>query len=217
MFCPKCGTAVADGAQFCPTCGTATAQAQPQQPQYAPQQPQYAPQQPQPEQPQQPYYAPQQPYYTPVAQAPAMAMGWYKFLIYFALFASAVLNAISAISMLTGAMYDGSAKLVYAFFDGLKTLDTLMGIGLLVLAALAIYTRFRLSGYRKNGPAMLNTVYLVVAGLQLMYIIGAYSILPEIVAKELDITSPIISIVVSVAMVAVNTTYFKKRKHLFVQ
>lgn len=201
MFCPNCGTAVEDAVQFCPSCGTAMAEAQTAQ---------------QPQAPQQPYYAPQQPY-APVAQAPAQPMKWFKFLIYFALFASAVLNALSGISMLTGSVYGDSAELVYAFFDGLKGLDSFVGIAMLALAGFGIFTRFRLSGFCKNGPMMLNIAYLAGAAVNLIYIIGAFSILPDYVAAEIDITSTVSSIVTSVVMVFVNSAYFKKRKHLFVK
>ena len=57
MYCPKCGSEVADGAKFCPSCGAPIAAApQPQQPQQAPQSPQYQ------QAPSDPYGAPQPPY-----------------------------------------------------------------------------------------------------------------------------------------------------------
>ena len=143
-------------------------------------------------------------------------MKWFKFLIYFGLFAGAAWNALSAIGFLTGSIYDGQAKLVYRFFDGLQTLDMIAGIGLLVTAALGIIARFRLSGYRKNGSTILNCVYLCVAIVQLIYIIGIYVILPESAHEALEFSSAYASIAVSIAMVSVNTTYFKKRAHLFV-
>ncbi|MBE6587670.1 MAG: zinc ribbon domain-containing protein [Ruminococcaceae bacterium] len=76
MFCPKCGTNVAEGSAFCPSCGAQLAQPE------------------QPTQPTQPFQ--QQP------QTPELPMKWFKFLIYFALFAGAAVNAINGFSMLFG-------------------------------------------------------------------------------------------------------------------
>ena len=200
MFCSNCGANLADGARFCSHCGTTIAV--PQQPQDP--QPQY--QQPQYQQPQ---------YQQPLNQTAVLGMNWYKFLIYFGLFAGAVINAINGIMTMTGAQYDGSAKLVYRIIDGLQMLDIIYGIALLAIAALAIYARFRLTGYRKNGPQMLNIVYLAVAVAQLAYIIGLYVVLPERVMDEINISSSIGGVIGSGIMVAINTTYFKKRAHLF--
>ncbi len=142
-------------------------------------------------------------------------MKWYKFLIYFSLFASAVLNLISGVQMLTGSAYGDDAELVYAFFDGLKTLDVFMGLAMLALAALAIYTRFRLSGFCKNGPKMVMVLYAVDAALQLIYIIGVNAILPSAVSGSIDMTSTITGIAVSAVMIWVNKIYFDKRASLF--
>ena len=229
MICPICGATVDNGAQFCPNCGTVFASAAaPQQPQQYQQQ-QYPYQQPQQQQypyqqyqqQQYPYQQPQQyPYQQPNTlnnQAPAVGMKWFKFLIYFGLFAGAVMNALSAVTFLTGSMYGVNPNMVYAVFGDLKTLDMLVGILLLAVAALGIFTRFRLSGYRKNGPAMLNVTYLAAVVTQVIYIIGVLSILPEEAFQYLNFTSVGASIAVSVVMVFVNTAYFKKRKYLFVK
>ncbi|MBP3313232.1 MAG: zinc-ribbon domain-containing protein [Oscillospiraceae bacterium] len=148
-------------------------------------------------------------------EACQQTMKWFKFLIYFSLFASAVLNFISGVQMLTGSIYGADADLVYAFFDGLKALDVLMGVGMLALAAFAIYTRFRLSGFYKNGPKMVMLTYAIDAALQLIYIIGVNVILPGEVVAEIDMTSTIVGIVVSVVMIWANKVYFDKRANLF--
>ena len=56
---------------------------------------------------------------TPKANYP---MKWYKFLINFALFASAVLNIISGFNMITGSVYGSAetANAVYSSFSGLE-------------------------------------------------------------------------------------------------
>lgn len=170
--------------------------------------------------PQQPYqsYDPQQPYqpYTtgqPYDPSAAFSMKWYKFLINFALFASAVLNVISGIRYLTGSVYGDEANLVYGFFSDLKTLDIFYGLAALVFAALAVYTRFQLAGYKKNGPLMVAVLYGVSAAMNLIYTIAAMSILPS---EAVSTGSLVGAIIGSGIMLACNYVYFNKRKELFV-
>ena len=189
MFCSNCGAQINDGAAFCSNCGAsigATPNAAPYDLQPAP---------------------------TPVAAQP---MKWFKFLIYFALFAGAALNALSGFRFLTGSLYGDEKELVYLIFSDLKTLDMIIGIGTLALAALGIFTRVRLAGYYKNGPKLLSLTYLGGAIVNVIYIIGVYVVLPEMVTELIDMSSAISSIVTSVAMIFVNKSYFAKRASLFV-
>ena len=196
MFCPKCGSQIADDAAFCVNCGHAVNSQHAQAPQT-----------------QQPVQS-----YPPVdPQAQQLPMKWFKFLIYFALWASAVLNALTAFSLLTGSVYgtDGEAKLVYALFEDMKTLDTICGVLLLALVAWTIYTRFQLAGFKAKAPAYLTIMYGGVIAFNLIYIIGCISALPEYIVEAIDHTAYISSIVSSAAIMFVNISYFKKRAHLF--
>ena len=130
MFCKYCGHQVADGSLFCPSCGNRLDSPQESQPQnsYTPPQQNTPPYQGAYTPPTGGYQPPQsnQGYnggYQPYQSAPnygAMPMNWYKFLIYFALFASCVLNAIYGLGMLTGMVYGDASSLVYAFYGSLK-------------------------------------------------------------------------------------------------
>ena len=216
MFCPNCGTNVPENNAFCPNCGTAlTAPQQPQQP-TQPQQPVYQ----QPVQPQQPVY--QQPaYQQPVYQQPYMAqpvnvvpMKWFKFLIFFALWAGGILNLINGFTTISGAQYEPFTDMVYAMFGGLKALDMIVGLGCIAIAALQIFTRFRLAGFYKNGPVLLLVVYAAAAALNLVQIIGANIILPDL-GESLDMTSAIINVAMNAVMAFANYVYFNKRKEMF--
>ena len=212
MRCYNCGNEVPDGMTNCNYCGQPMQQVNYQQPQYQP--PQY--QQPQYQQPQyqQPQYQPPQ-YQPPQGMQPAMGMAWYKFLIYFSLFAGAVLNVISGISMLNGTYIADSATL-YRFYDGWEALDQLVGALMIGTAVLGLVTRFRLSGYCKNGPLFLKLTYAAGALINLVYVVGVNSIVSSAMLSQLDFTSFYSSIGVSIAMVVANHIYFEKRSHLFV-
>lgn len=76
MFCRNCGKEMTDGAAFCVSCGAANNPVNCEA-------------------------------NNPVNYAAnQMPMKWYNFLIYFALFAGAVLNVLTGIFMLTGAQYN---------------------------------------------------------------------------------------------------------------
>lgn len=191
MFCPKCGAQLADGVAFCSSCGNSVT-------------PQAAP-------------APQQPLAQP--GEPALSMKWFKFLIYFGLWAGAILNIVlNGVVMLSGLHYGDAetAKLVYAMFGDLKSLDTLCGILAIVVGVLGIYTRFQLAGFKKNGPMLLTCVYAGAIAFNLIYIIGCNSVLPEYILSEMDYSSIYSNTVTSAVMIFVNIAYFKKRAHLFV-
>lgn len=217
MFCRNCGAQVGDNASFCSKCGAPTGntntqnQANSQAPQGGYQQPRGGYQQ---------QYG-GQPYAQPFAPAPALPMKWFKFLIYFSLFAGAALNTVSGIMMMTGFHYEiyggGMAEKVYDEFSGLMTLDMACGVGMLICAVLSIVARFRLAGYYKDGPGMLSAVYLAGAIVNLAYVMGAYFVFPEEVFNALDTTSYFTSFAISMGMVSANATYFKKRAALFVR
>ena len=144
-------------------------------------------------------------------------MKWFKFLIYFGLFAGAVMNALSGIGLLTGAAYGEYADAVYETFQGLMPLDMLVGVILLALAAFEVVVRFRLAKYCKNGPKLLIILYVVILAVNLVYAVSASAILSTVPGTEtLDIASQVSSTCTSVAMIVANTVYFKKRSHLFV-
>lgn len=210
MFCPNCGNNLPDGSTFCSACGTQLA-ANNQQPTY--QQPTY--QQPTYQQPtyQQPVY--QQPANSIGAQ-PDMPMGWFKFLINFALFAGAILNFASAIQFLTGSIYgtENEKDLVYYVFPDLETLNMIVGVLLIGLAALQIFTRFRLAGFYKNGPLLLYAVYAGVLVVNLIAIIGTMSIVDSDGSGD-AFTSMYTGVAVNIVMLIVNIGYFNKRKHMF--
>ena len=152
---------------------------------------------------------------------PGGKMGWHKFLIYFALFASAVLNLISGIATMNGNQYGEYAQEVYELMPALKTPDMVYGIVLIAIAALAIFTRFALAGFQRNGPKLVVALYGAVIIVSVIYNIWGASIV-EAAASDLGISAGIdyanigSSVAISAAMLAANASYYKKRESLFV-
>lgn len=234
MNCPKCNSIVDAGSAFCSECGCPlTPAAAPQPQQYQPQQQQYQPQQqyqqPQYQQPQQQYQQPQYqqpqqqsaggsvPAFTVGPNGQQLGMNWFKFIIYFQLFASCAINLYTGIRVLTGAHYGGVAKLVYSMFKGLKAVDILFGLLVIALAAGAIFVRFQLSGFKAMGPKLYLGLLIAACATSVAYVIAVVIVLRSRtgIAVGSIIARPIIQILVTGTMVVVNYIYFKNRKHLF--
>ncbi len=146
-------------------------------------------------------------------------MAWFKFLIYFMLFANAAINIFTAVTYLTGSVYLGEdmtmsdVEALYMFYPTAKMIDVVYGVLLIALAAYAIFTRFQLSGFKRRGPFLFILMYVLNLVIGLLYSI---SIMFTLGAGPLDYISLAPSIITSVVMIFVNVVYFRKREELFV-
>lgn len=236
MKCPNCGTPNLDSVRFCENCGTPlqahhSAPEEPQQNPYQQNQYQQYPNQQYPNQQQnvyppngyQPSGYPQYPY-QPVYVAPPLPMKWYKFLIYFALIASCVLNVVGAIITFTSGRYtvgsltgERAKTLMYAAAPGLKGADIFYGIAQIVAAGLVFAAWFFLFKKKKNGPTCLYVTYAFNAAISVIWSIWVYAVAKDVLANpESTILSGIVTAVISVVMIIVNVIYFNKRKEIFV-
>ena len=216
MFCNNCRAQIPDGSAVCPYCGAQQAQQPYQQPQYQQpyQQPQY----------QQPYQQPQyqQPYPqaypqgTPINSQP---MKWHKFLVYFALWAGAVLNIISGILALTGSVYGEEKELVYHFFPTMESVNVVYGILCVGLGIFGFYTAYNMLNFKKGAPKLLTILYAAACVISLVYIVAVFVIVTDKVrgldTSDLWLTGGM-NLAVSILMILVNNVYYKKREHLFV-
>lgn len=205
QYCSRCGSRLSYGSNICNVCGPKAenrqikTEVQEQEPSPASSEP-YIPS---------PEYA---------MYLSGQKMKWYKFLIYFLLFASAFLNLVSGVGLLTGSIYatqtDGlvTSELVYATYgSGMMVLDKIYGIYTIGIAVLAVVTRFRLSGYKTNAPLFMFLFYALMACGTLIYTIIGCSIAG--VAFE---ASDINSVFIQISLIIYNHRYFKARKMLFV-
>ncbi len=112
-------------------------------------------------------------------------MKWYKFLIYFLLWASVIFNVLSAINSFSGLGYqvvytqsgfpqfwqqEISIK-VYDQFPMLKNLDVFNGFVSAALAVACVFVWDALKRYKANAPRFLVMMYILCAIMELIYII----------------------------------------------
>lgn len=214
MICKKCGAQMKDDSKFCTTCGS------PVETQNAAEGFTSVPNQSGFQQPNFGNDGYKQP---GMIQSPdAYPMKWFKFVIYFQLFLSAIFCVINSITYFTGAHYGDSddAEFVYDFYgSSLKTCDMIFGVVYLFLAVYIIFTRFQLAKFKKYAPMF----YLVSCGVSIaasiLYLIMASS------ATKIEIStllsgstgsSYITSLVTSIVLIVANKIYFDKRAALFV-
>lgn len=219
MQCPNCGNLLAEGSRFCPYCGSILEKSAGETQNEAfsgsdetlsvpDRQPSYGGWDP---------YGDNRPLSTGSddPRNDPRGMKWFKFIIYFQLFANAVLNGISALLAFTGAHYQGGASRVYSVFPGMKPLDIIYGLLLLGLAALAIVARMSLAKFRRNGPTLYYVVLIANSVLGMLYMFLASGI-THISVSLLGVFQNLFSLGLSLVMLIVNIIYFGNRKDLFV-
>ena len=157
---------------------------------------------------------------TPLQAAEArFPMKWYKFLIYFALIAGALLNLGKSFMYFSGTLYgDVAPEQIYSYFEGLRVLDIFMGIASIAVASLGIVAWYHLLKFKKRGPVLLYALYGICALINIVYCLVSVSIASGAGANASDIiTSNMISPIISnLIWLSVNFSYFNKRKELFV-
>lgn len=215
MYCRFCGTKIPDNVKFCPECGANLAPVPSAAPEESAPAAPAAPEIPTPFDPTPydpaPYSA--DPFASAdVAAAPQRGMKWFKFIIYFQLWAGMLVNLVTAGKYFTGAYYEGNAEMVYRFFPALQPLDIVMGVVCLALAVYAVVVQRALAKFRAKGPMMYYLMYIVNTAVTVLYLLIA-----SIIIGQSAFTAEVAgSIIGSIVMLFVNIPYFNNRKHLFV-
>ena len=193
MLCYKCGCAIADNSLVCPRCGAEMSV--------------YARRTHESGEDANPFTS-------------LIPMNWYRFLIKFSLYASAITSFINGILYLTGYIYNmqsGSgtnAYMIYMQFgDGLMISDIVYGILSIVYSLFGLVVRKRLASFKKNSPLLfyiwcavgvvINTVYAAAIG----FFGGVGNSLGLAVIPQL---------ITEAVYIYLNFIYFSKRKKFFV-
>ncbi len=217
-FCPSCGNCCEDNQVFCTCCGTKLPDVENQQPtwQSAPQQaPTYNQQYPQ-----QPYN--QQPYNTQPVYGMNVGenMKWFKFIIYFQLFAAAVVQIFTGIHLLMeNAQF--SSQGVSEFFQSYIVTNVIFAIISFACGAWAFFVRSRLAKFKAGAPKLYLIFIAAITVSTLSYVLivnGIFSSMGFIGANAITIdwVSIISSVTTNIVIIVINYIYFKKRSPLFV-
>lgn len=219
MQCPNCGNLLAEGSRFCPYCSSILEKSAGETQNEAfsgsdetlsvpDRQPSYGGWDP---------YGDNRPLSTGSddPRNDPRGMKWFKFIIYFQLFANAAVNGIAALTTATGARYQGQADKVYAALPRLRTLDLVYILLLLGLVVLAIVARMQLARFRRRGPLLYYLLQIANIAVAVLYLLAA-SAVSGVPLSQLDLSNTIVSLGLSLVMLIVNIIYFGKRKDLFV-
>ena len=142
-------------------------------------------------------------------------IGWLKFIVYFQLFAFAIIELFNGIGFLSGSVYGEYADLMYAAFPALFPLDKFMGAICLMLCVLGVVTRFMLTGLKRYAPWLYLGVYLCNLVQSLIYLAIVSGITGLSIWNFFDV-SDVAQLISSIVMIAVNFVYFKHRMNAFI-
>ena len=143
-------------------------------------------------------------------------MKWYKFLIYFSLFAFCVGGVISGILFMAGKAYGEVSILIYRSFSAMRIVDLLSGIVMIALGVMAIFVRQKLVQFRKDAPSYLLIFLSINTAHSAARLILTAALAGDLFFSSSLAGSYVLGLALSVLMIALNNTYFKKRASLFV-
>ena len=154
----------------------------------------------------------------PTIQQPAHPMKWFKFLIYFALWAAFVFSMLGGIALLFP-IFDGDNRTnaIFTVYPLVRFIFLVEAIGILAIGSFALYTRFRLAQFRKNGPMCVLALYAANLVLAVISHFGSQYLAEIGLGYPGDITDLIINMISMVLMIVLNKKYFDKRAELFVK
>lgn len=206
MYCRFCGREIPESGRFCPNCGkeadieeiSQAGESQKGEP------------------------AERMPAAVPMDLEKNYHMAWFKFIIYFQLFANAVVMIYNAAAGIFGLAYGDDAGFIYAVCPMLKAVDVIYGVICLAFAVTAVLIRQRLAHYRKDAPVQYLGYVGVVMALALIYTFAVLAALGTVSASVMEagasrIAGNVLGTVIGAAVyLPLNYVYFKKRKELFV-
>ncbi len=143
-------------------------------------------------------------------------MKWHKFLIYFWLWAIAVLLVLGGISFIAGKVYGEIGDRIYQAFPVMRFVDIAYGLVLIAAAVYMIYTRFQLAGFRKGAPQKLLLLLALSPVLEWGYqlILSAVTGVPITVIHSAG--SFIGELIGTAIAIWLHKIYYDKRAELFV-
>lgn len=145
-----------------------------------------------------------------------LPMKWHKFLIYFALWAGAIVNGISGIQMLSNALNPNSLMWgLRGLSTGLRAFYIVSGVFSFGLGVFQICTRMSLARLSRRGPRMAVWNYALSFILNALLILFA-SVLFGMPINALMDWSVWLILIEGALMTWANQVYYRRRAKLFV-
>ena len=107
------------------------------------------------------------------AYGAALPMKWHKFLIYFALWAGAILNGLSGLQTLFGC-FGGELAPIYDAYPVLLALDLFSGLCLVGIAVFQFITRNALARLSRKAPQMVVWLYASTVILSVLQVLAVW-------------------------------------------
>lgn len=142
-------------------------------------------------------------------------IAWLKFIVYFQLFAAALLHLINAIQYLSGSLYGVDSEYIYRVFPGLHALDITMGVLSLLLCGATVFARFAMTGLRRFAPWLYLGLLTCNVVVSLLYLAIASAISGLSMGDLLSVRD-VTQMVAGIGLIAANFVYFRHRMSAFV-
>lgn len=148
------------------------------------------------------------------AYGTALPMKWHKFLIYFALWAGAILNGVSGISTLFSC-FGGEYAAVYDAYPALWGLDIFSSLCLIGIAVFQFITRNALARFSRKAPQMVVWLYASTVILSVLQVVAVW--LVSGVGLSYVMTPSMWLILIEGALMTwANQVYYRRRAAMFV-
>ena len=148
------------------------------------------------------------------ANGAPLPMKWHKFLIYFALWAGAILNGISGISTLFSCL-GGEYAAVYDAYPALLGLDIFSSLCLIGISVFQFITRNALARLSRKAPQMVVWLYASTVILSVLQVVAVW--LVSGVGLSYVMTPDMWLILIEGALMTwANQVYYRKRAAMFV-
>ena len=144
-------------------------------------------------------------------QDKARGMRWYQFIIWFYLYASAVIGVLVGVGEITGVVYLDMAETFYTLFPMLQVVNVFFGVMQILLAVIALYVRRQLARWKGMAPRFLLMYQIFCLVYYAAYLAGTSLVLGELAVDCLAGGY----ILLQLLLLVVNGIYFHRREEMF--
>lgn len=143
-------------------------------------------------------------------------MAWFRFIIYFQLFASAALELLAAFGYAFGSQFGSLRGEILEAYPAWRLYGYLFAALSVGQGALALYTRSLLAGFRRNGPRLYYVTLACSAAWEVLYVVALYATgVADGTVLSVDVSNAVVAVLTTAVMLAANLRYFGIRKELF--